>query len=248
MKNMMEINDLYVFLDAINKCKKTEGFKPICEQFCDFIGFEFYLFGVVISTSLSAPKIETFSNYPAEWYALYFEKNMQKNDPVVKYCFENTMPITWDRLITMEQYCSAKGNQVMASAKSMGLKNGLSVPVKAPSGEVSIFSIATSNEDNIQSRLLNVLPLAQSFSYSLLESFLRINLASSSIGELTPREKECLFWACEGKTAWEMSRIMALSERTAIFHLSSATKKLGASNRQHAVAKAIIHGLVKPVP
>lgn len=141
-----------------------------------------------------------------------------------------------------------KARKLWRRPKKIGLANGLSVPVKAPSGEVSIFSIATTNEDGIRGRLMNLLPLAQSFSYSLLEAFLRINLASSPVNELTPREKECLFWACEGKTAWEMSKIMDLSERTAIFHLTSATKKLGASNRQHAVAKAIMHGLVKPIP
>jgi LuxR family transcriptional activator of bioluminescence operon len=53
-----------------------------------------------------------------------------------------------------------------------------------------------------------------------------------------------MFWACEGKTTWEISRIVEISERTVIYHLHNSAQKLGASNRQHAVAIAIGKGLI----
>lgn len=70
-------------------------------------------------------------------------------------------------------------------------------------------------------------------------------IASPAI-HLTPRETECLQWAAAGKTAWETSRILAISERTATFHLTNAVKKLGATNRRAAVARAIGLGLIAP--
>ncbi|MFC5584726.1 LuxR C-terminal-related transcriptional regulator [Nitratireductor kimnyeongensis] len=61
---------------------------------------------------------------------------------------------------------------------------------------------------------------------------------------LTPREKECLQWAAFGKSEWEVSQILGISEHTAEKHLLNAKTKLGASNRVHAVAEAIRCGIL----
>ena len=61
---------------------------------------------------------------------------------------------------------------------------------------------------------------------------------------LTARERECLRWAAVGKTTWEISRVVDISEHTARFHLRNACTKLSASNRQQAIAKAIQAGLL----
>jgi DNA-binding CsgD family transcriptional regulator len=205
-----------------------------------------YLFSSVKSTSLSVPEIFVLSNYPTEWYKVYFENSMKKHDPVVKYCFENTSPIMWSSLLRSEKYCSPEGLQIMLDSQTAGLSDGLSVPVKAPSGEICIFSLASGDPENLESRLLEALPYAQYLSHLFFETYLRLNIENSDIKPLTPKEKESLFWACEGKTAWEISKIMGVAERTVNFHMSSVTKKLCAVNRQHAVAKAIMYGLIKP--
>jgi len=61
---------------------------------------------------------------------------------------------------------------------------------------------------------------------------------------LTEREAECLTWTAMGKTSWEISVILGVSESTATFHLRNAVIKLKASNRTHAVAKALQAGLI----
>lgn len=244
----MDMDTLHHLVESLAMCEGIKDIEAICLKFCDLCELEYYIFAVCNATSLSAPQIFAVSNYPTKWYEGYFENNLQRNDPVVKYCLENTVPITWNKLMKIDKYCDPIGIELMNSAKEKGLIDGLSVPVKAPSGEISIFSLSSKVENHLETRLMNVLPFAQYFSYSILETYLRLNLQTPSFSALTPREKESLFWACEGKTAWEMSKIMEVSERTAIFHLSGVTKKLGAVNRQHAVAKAIMYGLVKPIP
>lgn len=61
---------------------------------------------------------------------------------------------------------------------------------------------------------------------------------------LTARERECLRWAALGKTTWEISRVVDISEHTARFHLRNACTKLSARNRQQAITKAIQLGLL----
>ena len=62
---------------------------------------------------------------------------------------------------------------------------------------------------------------------------------------LTQREIECLTWTAQGKTSWEISVILGVSESTATFHLRNAGTKLKASNRAHAIAKALHLGLIQ---
>lgn len=56
---------------------------------------------------------------------------------------------------------------------------------------------------------------------------------------ISARERECLNWAAKGKTSWEISQILGVTESTIIYHLRNATRKLNAANRLHAVAKAL---------
>lgn len=60
--------------------------------------------------------------------------------------------------------------------------------------------------------------------------------------QLTPRECECLDWCSKGKTNWEISRILGLSERTVEHYLARAYRKLGTRDRAQAVAVARRHG------
>jgi DNA-binding CsgD family transcriptional regulator len=61
---------------------------------------------------------------------------------------------------------------------------------------------------------------------------------------LTSKETQCLQWCKEGKTNWEISEILSISEKTVEFHLGNAMKKLGAGNRISAVIIGIKRGFI----
>jgi DNA-binding CsgD family transcriptional regulator len=61
---------------------------------------------------------------------------------------------------------------------------------------------------------------------------------------LTRREQEILQWIRDGKGTWEVSTILSISERTVKFHAANIMEKLHATNRSHAVARAIQLGLI----
>lgn len=61
---------------------------------------------------------------------------------------------------------------------------------------------------------------------------------------LSPRELTVLLWMKEGKTNWEIARILELSERTVRFHVGSIFGKLDVTSRTQAVARALGTGLI----
>jgi LuxR family quorum sensing-dependent transcriptional regulator len=56
---------------------------------------------------------------------------------------------------------------------------------------------------------------------------------------LTPREREVLSWAAQGKSAWETGEILGIAKRTVDEHVQTASRKLNAVNRTQAVVAAL---------
>jgi LuxR family quorum sensing-dependent transcriptional regulator len=62
---------------------------------------------------------------------------------------------------------------------------------------------------------------------------------------LTPREREVLAWVARGKSAREVAEILHIAKRTVDEHVQTAVRKLGALNRNHAVAIAVRDGIIE---
>jgi DNA-binding CsgD family transcriptional regulator len=74
---------------------------------------------------------------------------------------------------------------------------------------------------------------------------LRLNGHGDDHALLSARELDCLKWTAAGKTAWEASVILGITERTVRFHLNAARIKLNCANTTQAVAEAITHNLIE---
>ncbi len=72
--------------------------------------------------------------------------------------------------------------------------------------------------------------------------------AAANRHSLTPREHEVLWWAAQGKSAWEIGEILHISKRTVDEHTQKAIRKLGAVNRTQAVAVALRERLIGKNP
>jgi len=71
-----------------------------------------------------------------------------------------------------------------------------------------------------------------------------MNNGLETIPKLSKREEEVLTWSKRGKSSWEISAILDISERTVNFHVNNIMQKLNAVSRTQAVAVAIERGLI----
>jgi DNA-binding CsgD family transcriptional regulator len=114
-------------------------------------------------------------------------------------------------------------------------------------GEIAVFSITAEKDqpewdERKQSLLRDLRVLANYFHGHVL----RINGHNSDSDILmSARELDCLKWTAAGKTAWEASVILGISERTVRFHLNAAREKLECATTTQAVAKAIVNQLIE---
>ncbi len=181
-------------------------------------------------------------NYPIGWQQRYEEQKYSETDPIVIHSPYIGRPYLW-RYLSKWFSLDELQQRTMDEAEAAGLKNGVCVPLHGPWGKVAVVSFASSFADaDPQGRLGYLAVLATQFHASFIKGDHDVCGEPISLSE---REKDCLLWTAEGKSSWDMSVIMAISESTVNFHLKNAMQKLGAVNRTTAVVKAIQFGLVR---
>lgn len=115
-------------------------------------------------------------------------------------------------------------------------------------GEAAALVIkADEGADDWQARQKTIarefLALGQYFHQHMLRIF---GCGSEKAIIVSAREIDCLKWMAAGKTAWEVSAILGISERTVRFHLNAAREKLECTTTTQAVAKAVSQQLFVP--
>ena len=242
------MNDLDT-LEATLNCDSTEALHAATRTLVNQLGYENFIYGVQVNTSLTRPYQFVFSGYPTAWRDRYIEAGYQDIDPTVTHCIKlrRLMPMIWEK----RYFNSQAGARMWSEAREFGLGAGVTLSIQGGHGEAAMLSLATPADPVAAQRdVVGTLGRAQLLACYLHEGIQRIVLSKQttqvSRPALTEREKECLTWAAEGKTAWEIANIIHIAERTAVFHLQNATRKLGVSTRQHAVARALALGLVAP--
>jgi DNA-binding CsgD family transcriptional regulator len=212
--------------------------------------FEHFLFRMDFAASPLTVKSIVVCNHPSWWCRRYVEMNYQRVDPIARHCLMHSVPIEFGEAKTTLSVPGEAGAAFVADAQSVGLRSGFGVPLHGIDGEWGMLLL---NSDlppaKVQASLSDAVPFVTLLATYLQQAARRIVLERASMlpeYNLTKREKECLVWAAEGKTSWETAQILAISERTVIFHLQNAIDKLDVANRTQAVAKASAMLLVDP--
>lgn len=245
----MDATNCLDVIEAVSKAESVDCLHAVCAEVCQEHGFDRFIYGARLPTSFVKPYFIFISGYPKTWREHYTTNNYMVIDPTVQYCAQNITPMSWDGE-SLRKTENAEIRRFMSEAQDFGINSGVSFPVHTAQGDFAMLSFAS---EQLQTRSLpriqRVLPMGQLFTAYLHEAvrrvFVKDVLALSKI-ELTQREKQCLLWATEGKTTWETSRILNISERTVTFHMQNVQNKLGVGNRQQAVARAVSLGIIEP--
>ncbi|SUY92937.1 Transcriptional activator protein luxR [Buttiauxella agrestis] len=172
------------------------------------------------------------------WKKHYTEYQFHKIDPILAKARNYQCPYIWSSVnLSID-------NRFLNCAKKHGVRFGYSVSLPLNEDYLSVLSIVRNNDAFI-SRKDSVSTIGMMYIYLQKlndSSQAYINTMNSKqliIPRLTKREQECLQWVAEGKTNWEISKILSISERTVIFHVNNCMAKLDSKNRVQAITKAM---------
>jgi DNA-binding CsgD family transcriptional regulator len=240
-------------VSPLAKVAQTLGERPgdMLREFMNrqFTGMGFSKFGYLALLRPRAPAtpLSVVSTLSEDWIRRYTERGYQNFDPVCIAAAKSPVPFAW-LTSDLAQGASKQQRQVLGERAEFGVRNGITVPIRGPAGAFAILTVTADVPDHEFHRLwlecrdeLHVLTL---YYHAQIEKHL-LRPAPCEC-RLTDRERDCLIWSARGKTAWETSEILGISEETVQFHLKNAMHKLGVHTKTHAVVKAILDGLIYP--
>lgn len=182
------------------------------------------------------------STMPVGWWSRYLEQSYISRDPIVQYLRFENVPFTWDVAYT-RSHDHADVELIRGEASEFGLREGFVVPITMVGGLQLAFSFGARHFD-VDPRTLSTLAFATSLAAGHYLNFAAsVRLTDSQI--ISGRERDCLAWAAEGKTDWEIATILGISTPTVHKHLASTRDKLRAVNKFHAVAIGLRTGLIR---
>ncbi|QSR85435.1 autoinducer binding domain-containing protein [Methylacidimicrobium sp. B4] len=178
-------------------------------------------------------------DYPEEWLRRYFCNGYVRLDPIVQRYAATFQMVAWSPVLREAQ--SRQASAFTREAKDFGMAYGLTCGIRdAKSCQATLFSVSGRElESEIRHR-----SVFQHLIPHLNGAIIRVSGIPANparIDALSLRELEVMRWMKEGKSNWEVSRILRVSEATVKFHVKNILAKLQASNRSHAIALAMEH-------
>ncbi|MFT4194607.1 helix-turn-helix transcriptional regulator [Ottowia sp.] len=232
-------------LEQFHTARTPQELTQILSGLGQSLGFHGIVHGMQSYSRQSGLHVDSTSVISDRWHSHYMQQAYYQIDPRVHHCARRTTPLLWSSAEPCEHPRAA---QMMREAHDFGLRAGIYAPVHSMDGRFSLTCVSL--RDVPQAEALDLVrhaaPLLPALAAHAHEAALRL-LPGGQQPEaaLTRRERECLQWAAAGKTSWEIGLVLNIAERTVNFHLGNAMAKLGCHSRQHAIAKALMQGLVR---
>jgi LuxR family transcriptional regulator, quorum-sensing system regulator BjaR1 len=170
-----------------------------------------------------------------QWTRLYLEHDFALDDPVARHCFRSLAPFEW-RDAPYNPLTQPAAKAVMEGASEFRMRNGLCVPIHTMSGFQAVVSMGGEHLDLSPDakRALHLMSI-----YAHAKAVDVAQPATEQQRLLTARERDILSWTAAGKSAWDISRILGISEHTVKQHLRAIQCKFNTPNKTASVVAAI---------
>jgi LuxR family transcriptional regulator, quorum-sensing system regulator BjaR1 len=126
----------------------------------------------------------------------------------------------------------------MQALQTFGMGRGLIVPFGRPAGMPACIWLAGQNP-RLDDEAIVATQLVALFAAGKAHALAQPAAKPAGVSSLSKREREVLRWTAAGKTAWEISVILDLSESAVNASMAKAMLKLKAVSRVQAVVNAI---------
>lgn len=235
----------------VEAAEKGLDLEPAIREITHRLGFESFMYGICLDPiPCTDARQLVYTTLPQDWVRRYEALRYIDVDPRVRQITQGTLPIIWDQRTYRGR--SRALDQFLDDSCAHGVASGISLAVRDAQRRPTVMALnstITVNKDSRTSRLTehfgDIMLLSQYMHELVMVPALERTLGPSEPSpHLTRRERECLALGARGLASSDISRCMSITVRTVQMHFDSVRLKLGAANRQEAVALAIKRGII----
>jgi DNA-binding CsgD family transcriptional regulator len=241
----------HVLQPLVDAAARGDDLTPVVTAIVQALGFDSFAYALTTSNRPDKEaQVFVYTTMPAEWMMIYDQKAYCEVDPRMQLVARSTMPILWEQRDFRGK--NSRQDEFLNDAAKYGTLSGLIYALYDIShgGFITVFNSTIATVDTARHQLIQRnLPELLAFGHYFHEWFMKSVIDKGIPSRLkdvplSPREREVLRNVAHGLTTDDIAEKLDISERTVRFHLDSVRTKLGAANRQEAVAMGMQLGLV----
>lgn len=240
-------------IERVLKARSLDELKQLTTAFAGALGFQRHGYAVKFLQPASSvnDSYHYFHDYRNEWgatYATLHRPEAARNDARIAHARTGLPAISWNTrgqfgYIRPMPTLLHRAKRQVQMASEFDMTAGITVPSWARGVDWAFMTFSTNSTYDLR-ELGHCTASSVYFVNCLQASLDRLLRNGQSIPRLSARECEVLHWSAIGKTAWEISMILRISERTVNFHLQRAAAKLQVKGSRAACARALALGLI----
>lgn len=174
---------------------------------------------------------------PPGWEEIYARERLDKGNMLMRACRTRVNAFAWSDI----EPATPADERMLSVLQDHGFHDGLAVPCHGPRGYVGLVSLAFDRLADLAPDDRLAIELAAVIVHHRLRALRPPKDRRPDIA-LSGRERDCLGFVAQGKSDWEISVILSISQSTVHTHVENAKRKLGARTRAQAVARFICQG------
>ncbi|SNS87939.1 LuxR family transcriptional regulator, quorum-sensing system regulator CciR [Sphingomonas laterariae] len=227
--------------DDMDRASSLEEIREILTDACPRMGLRYFALTHHGSPASASGSFIRLHNYPDDWASWFDAHDLGVSDPIHRASHRTLGGFLWDdvpNIIPLTRH----DRTILARARDAGLGDGVTVPAHVPGEFRGSCSFAAQPGAALRR---DVICFAELVGIRAFQGMRRVAYPTrTALARLTDRQRECLFWASQGKTDWEISMILSISRETVIEHMRQARRSLGAHCRTQLVGIALREGLI----
>ena len=249
--------DLSAVRDAVGRLDRSADFtsaQTALTTLAAAIGMPLLAWSPDVSRPGFDPHMDAFfraQGWPDAVMGLWWNRNVMLKSPIYIRCRLRSAPFVTGELDKVPARLPEL-RQIARSMQDMGVMSLITTPVRLPRGRIAMVTWGGALSSAEAGRVLagartELLAAGYHFMHAFDRATGGLRSSEEELSRLTPREWECLRMTAQGCREEEAAAMIGLAPTTVRYHLDNVVRKLGASNRTHAVALAAQLGLLGPI-
>jgi LuxR family transcriptional regulator, quorum-sensing system regulator CciR len=230
------------FIESSRAVRSPSELHDLCDSVTREMGFDYFaLVQIDLRRKPGDRGVIAISSYPASWVADISSGTRVEDDPAFLASCRSLVGFRWsemDRIIRLGR----RQKVILARSRRAGISDGYTVPAHIPGETNGLATFAVGSSREVPERRLPMAQLAGTFAYEAARRIRRQSEEVIAPVGLTPRQVDCVLLVARGKTDWEISRILGVSEETVSEHIDGARARYGVARRTQLVVRAIHDG------
>ncbi len=219
-------------LDLVEGVSSRDELGGVMSEVCRVLGFQYFALTHHVDLSRAGTRAIRLHNYPEYWAERYDSRTLSLTDPVHRASQVTAFGFQWSKmrnLIPLNRTDLA----ILEEGRRQGFDDGYTVPVNVPGEACGSCTFVNGIGQAVG---IDALTFAQVLGTKAFEVARRLWLPRTMLGDsprptLTDRQRDCVLWAARGKTDWEISKILGISEETVARHIRLACDRYGVTKR-----------------